>query len=59
MCWCAGGGLKHSTVMYVEDQVQEFHVQIEICHKVSCKQSSCVASQKTNAKFSSWKEQRM
>ena len=31
----AGGGLKHGTVLHVEDQVQEFKVQIEISHKVS------------------------
>ncbi len=32
---CAGGGLQHGTVLYVEDQVQEFKVQIEVSHKVS------------------------
>ena len=31
----AGNGLKHGRILYVEDQVQEFKVQIEILHKVS------------------------
>ena len=37
--------------MYVEDQVQEFHVQIEICHKVSCQQGSSVALCELNAQL--------
>lgn len=32
---CAGDGLKHGRILYVEDQVQDFKVQIEVSHKVS------------------------
>jgi hypothetical protein len=43
-----GGGLRHGAIAYVEDQVQEFHVQIEILHKVAAawhsrKSTDCVA----------------
>lgn len=38
-----GGGLGHGAVAYVDDQVQEFHVQIEITHKV-CIDRTCAAS---------------
>jgi hypothetical protein len=34
-CSCdAGGGLKHGSIMYVEDQMQDFKVHIELSHKV-------------------------